>query len=83
MDIPVRQILLKMEQELGRALAKQGDDVRDHLVIIQSLCELVLQQETKKEQAEVKLLPNHSLLNEPKKIITDEEDANGDSLFDF
>jgi hypothetical protein len=83
MDIPVRQILLKMEQEIGSALAKQDNDVRDHLIVIQSLCELVLHQGSDKQQTEVKLSPSYSLLNEPKKNIIDEEEANGDSLFDF
>ncbi|WP_456277385.1 YwdI family protein [Bacillus sp. AK128] len=83
MNIPLKQILEKMDQELKSALAKDDEQVRDHLLVIRSLCDLVIQERPKNVQMFTPPVPSHSLQNTPKKNIKEDEDANGDSLFDF
>ncbi|MFY4775313.1 YwdI family protein [Metabacillus sp. RGM 3146] len=48
MDIPLQALLRKMEEELQKAKsAADGKAVRDHMLIIQSLCDVVLDQNQK------------------------------------
>jgi hypothetical protein len=82
MNISVKQILVKMDQELKLALLEDNEKVRDHLLVIRSLCDLVLQ-ETPKSMPAVDSFSSHSLLKEPKKNVEADNEVNGDSLFDF
>ncbi len=84
MEIPVNNVLRKMEQELHRALLEKDDiKIREHLLIIQTLCTLVLEQQNKTEVAPItsSVIPNFKK-TDPKQNL-EQEEANGDSLFDF
>ncbi|MFZ3591473.1 YwdI family protein [Bacillus sp. DJP31] len=84
MEIPVKDVLIKMQQESQRALLVQDESkIREHLLIIQTLCSLVLEQQTKSWDSTLtrQVMPEF-ILNEPKQKL-DEEEANEDSLFDF
>ncbi|MBM7662398.1 hypothetical protein JOC85_003205 [Bacillus mesophilus] len=82
MNVSVKQIVEKMDQELKLALTEDPAKVRDHLLVIRSLCDLVLQ-EPMKSTPKIDTSTPHSLLKEPKKNIQTDDEANGDSLFDF
>jgi hypothetical protein len=83
MNIPVKQILEKMHQELKLALIEDDEKVRDHLLVIRSLCDLVIQEKPRYVQQPIMTTSPHSLLKEPKKNMDESDKANGDSLFDF
>ncbi|WP_246943787.1 YwdI family protein [Bacillus pinisoli] len=82
MNIPVKQILAKMGQELGAAEHADEARLREHLLVIRSLCEVVLQEQPVQTE-KILSTPTHSLLTQPKKNIETDDEGNGDSLFDF
>lgn len=99
MDIPISKLLNKMEAELTKAKNSQTDkERRERIVVIQSLCELILDEKSSQVQpitspspssinlAELqKMMGNMSTVvkNPSKSPSLKEDDANGDSLFDF
>jgi Family of unknown function (DUF5327) len=97
-NIHVSKLLQKMEEELAKAKNSQSDkEIREKLVVIQSLCEVILDEKTSSLQipsspaneineAELqKMMGNLPIKKQPSITSTPykEEDANGDSLFDF
>lgn len=99
MDIPISKLLHKMEAELTKAKNSQTDkERRERIVVIQSLCELILDEKSPQVQpvsspssssinpAELqKMMGNMSTVvkNPSNSASLKEDDANGDSLFDF
>jgi hypothetical protein len=94
MAISVNQLLIKMENELHKAKSAQGtSQLRENVHSIKVLCELILEENqsgvtsnlagTKTSPAVSRqaptVVPVTSLTT--KKLV--EEEANGDSLFDF
>jgi hypothetical protein len=90
MSISVEQLLKKMESELHKAkLAESSVKLRENVHSIKVLCELILEDSGSKE---VRSIPERVALQPQIQSITpttlsvkklEEEEANGDSLFDF
>ncbi|MBU7594283.1 YwdI family protein [Metabacillus halosaccharovorans] len=99
MDIPISKLLSKMEAELTKAKNSQSEkERRERIVVIQSLCELILDEKSPQVQtitspssssispAELqKMMGNMATVvkNPSSSEVKKEDDANGDSLFDF
>ena len=84
MDISIEKLLTKMEEELSLA---HGESLRERVYSIKILCELILDEMQPNGQAPVNRViqqpsQGFSDVNQPKKMHIDNE-ANGDSLFDF
>lgn len=91
MNISVQKLLGKMEKELLEAKSSSSDArIRERVQAIKSLCELVLDESDAGSAAAVSTIshtysapPAAQPANlQPKKMQMDDE-ANGDSLFDF
>lgn len=91
MDISVNQLLKKMDKELQKAKTADGSsNLRESIHSIKILCELILEgneADSRVSEPVFKLQPKTSqVLTTPsltsKKIVMEDE-ANGDSLFDF
>lgn len=85
MNIPVEQLLHKMTDELQKANQSiKNEQLREHLIVIRSLCDVILEQKPKEMgnsvQTEQQSTQPQSVA--PKRI-EDDEDANSDSIFDF
>ncbi|MEH6991637.1 YwdI family protein [Neobacillus drentensis] len=95
MNISVEKLLLKIEEELRLAKnSTKQENLREKVYSIKILCELIL--DDKQDQQESKPIPLAAFqpvvaqpsfqqpvsLNQPKKLEMEDE-ANGDSLFDF
>ena len=99
MNIHVSKLLQKMEEELDKAKKSDTDkELREKLVVIKSLCEVILDEKSSSlnipsptsneiNQAELqKMMGNMSTVVKQPTISSTplkENDANGDSLFDF
>jgi hypothetical protein len=86
LNISKEQILKKMTIELESA--KQSNDpraVHDHLVAIRTLCDLLLETSSASESVpKIVQQPSTSVLTpQPTSSHLDEDDANGESIFDF
>ncbi|MEH7379474.1 YwdI family protein [Bacillus sp. JJ1533] len=95
MNISLGKILDKMQQELQSAKSEASEQkVRERLMAIRTLCDLVLD-EAPTEVRRVESMPVQPLPQSVQPIQTmqpttiqntaklEEDDANGDSLFDF
>ncbi|WHY00629.1 YwdI family protein [Neobacillus sp. DY30] len=96
MNIPIDKLLKKIEEEL--TLAKNStkqENLREKVYSIKILCELILDEKQRQTEAAplnpvpayqpVTVQPSFQqpvTLNQPKKLEMEDE-ANGDSLFDF
>ena len=95
MNISVEKLLRKIEEEL--TLAKnttKQENLREKVYSIKILCELILDEKQRQPEAPLKPVPSYQpvtvqpsfqqpvTLNQPKKLEMEDE-ANGDSLFDF
>lgn len=96
MNIHVSKLLAKMEQELQKTkMSPQDKDVREHVIVIQSLCELILDEKTSfkpsaqptEDFSRLELQKMIGMSSEKipvtKSSRLEEDDVNGDSLFDF
>jgi 6-pyruvoyl-tetrahydropterin synthase len=86
MQIPVKQILKKMQLEIQEAILVDDEaKIRDRLLIVESLCKLILDNESQMVVNRVRDLdPMVSIKKQPSvKEKENENDANGESLFDF
>lgn len=92
MDISVNQLLKKMDKELEKAkLAEGSSKLRESIHSIKILCELILEEnevDSRLSQAVVTTLPKTSQVVSTTTSLTSrklemEDEANGDSLFDF
>jgi hypothetical protein len=95
-NISLNKILDKMQQELLRAKSEESEQkVRERLMAIRTLCDLVLDEapaEGKRVEAvpvqpvrqvvqSIPTMPQTTTIQNTTKL--EEDDANGDSLFDF
>jgi Family of unknown function (DUF5327) len=86
LTISIAAILVKMEEELRRAKAADSPQrVREHVAAVRALCDLVLEEEEKREMPAVSLPEAAPLLLRQGKgeRIDIGDDANGSSLLDF
>ncbi|WP_449538135.1 YwdI family protein [Ferdinandcohnia sp. Marseille-Q9671] len=90
MNISVTKILDKMQLELQTAKTEANEQkVRERLLAIRTLCDLVLDEApTASKPRRIEAIPVQPPSALPTATITNasklkEEDANGDSLFDF
>jgi Family of unknown function (DUF5327) len=94
-NISVEKLLRKIEEEL--TLAKNStkqENLREKVYSIKILCELILDEKQRPQEAPLNPVPSFQpvtvqpsfqqpvTLNQPKKLEMEDE-ANGDSLFDF
>lgn len=95
MNISVEKLLAKIEEELKLAKnSTKQERLREKVYSIKILCELILEEKQAQNQIPVHTAPVFQpvitqqaiqqpvSLNQPKKLEMDDE-ANGDSLFDF
>lgn len=90
MNISVEQLLGKIEDELKQAKASGSEArMRERIHAVKALCELVLDDRTKTvqlvEKPVVTSLPKEQVIpvqGQPQRLKMD-DDANGESLFDF
>jgi hypothetical protein len=86
LTISIAAILAKMEEELRRARAADSPQrAREHVAAVRVLCDLVLEEEEKREMPAVSLPEAAPLLIRQGKgeRIDIGDDANGPSLLDF
>ncbi|WP_445488947.1 YwdI family protein [Niallia sp. 03133] len=93
MNISVQKLLAKMEDQLIEAKASDSDSrIRERVHAIKSLCELILDQEEKREGLSHQVMqptaniPQVSFSPTTQTMQTQKlntEEGNGDSLFDF
>jgi hypothetical protein len=89
-NISVDKLLMKIEEELKLAKnSTKQENLREKVYSIKILCELILDEKQKQEVAHTPppayqpvTVQQPVTLNQPKKLEM-ENDANGDSLFDF
>ncbi|MFD1735103.1 YwdI family protein [Bacillus salitolerans] len=86
MDIPLQRILKKIEHEIQLSLKESNQhQIRDHLLSIRTLCNIVLEQPIEKSEEMITtskaITPMFTKKKEP--VETEDEDGNGESLFDF
>jgi len=94
-NISVEKLLRKIEEEL--VLAKNStkqENLREKVYSIKILCELILDEKQLQHEAPLNPVPAYQpvtvqpsfqkpvSLNQPKRLVMEDE-ANGDSLFDF
>lgn len=89
MNIPAQKLLKKIEDQLGQAKAAPTDGhLREKIYAIKTLCDLILEdsQEVQPNLVAQEVVPKQSskiaTVNQQPRMKMDEE-ANGDSLFDF
>ncbi|WP_045515979.1 YwdI family protein [Neobacillus niacini] len=95
MNITVEKLLRKMEEELKLAKnSTKQENLREKVYSIKILCELILDEKQIQQEAPLNPIPAYQpitvqpsiqqpvSLNQPKKLEMEDE-ANGDSLFDF
>lgn len=80
--IPLNRLLSEMEKQLAAAKTA-GDEqtMREALSAIRSLCEVALSAESNPVSLKLHAQQSPSVIQHEKKL--HEEDANGDSIFDF
>ncbi|WP_442597012.1 YwdI family protein [Neobacillus sp. D3-1R] len=93
MDISVNQLLKKMEKELQKAkLLESSSKVRESIHSIKILCELILEENDREISSfsQPVVAPPKPQISQvltttslPSKKLDMDEEANGDSLFDF
>lgn len=94
MAISVNQLLLKMENELHKAKSAQGtSQLRENVHSIKVLCELILEENQSGVTGNLAGTTNSPAVSKQTSTVVpvtslttqklDEEEANGDSLFDF
>jgi hypothetical protein len=93
MDIHISKLLAKMEKEIHGAMHGSSDsEVRERLLAVKTLCDLVLEEQAEERYETKQPSPNQvdslqlqkmmgaSNFNNKKK---EEDGVNGDSIFDF
>lgn len=102
MNIPISNILSKIEQELNKAKVHHSkEELKARLLVIRSLCDVVLDHDEVNDFTEIKepsqknetftplelekMMGIKKAKDKPKPIsrYLEEEDANGESIFDF
>ncbi|MGG2094379.1 YwdI family protein [Bacillus sp. S13(2024)] len=93
MQISSDKILNKMASEIAKAKGSESHKTKEHLLVVRALCDLLLEEQTEapayvetKIQTHVispqmPIQPTATFSGEP--VYIKEEDANGNSLFDF
>jgi hypothetical protein len=92
MDIHISKLLAKMEKEIHEAMQSSSDsEVRERLLVVRSLCDLVLDEQTGEtyvpkqpssndfDSLQLQKMMGSSALTKKKA----DDDVNGDSIFDF
>jgi predicted RNase H-like nuclease (RuvC/YqgF family) len=85
MEIPVQHILKKIEAEVQQSLKiNDQQQIRDHVLSIKTLCELLLEKSPKTfVENDSPIAPTPNTVNNKNKNSFDDDEENGDSLFDF
>lgn len=85
MEITISTILNKMEREFKKAYEANDDHaIREHLIVIKTLCGLVLEEKMPtKQKSAVQQKSTQTIELNSNRREDDDQDSNGDSLFDF
>ncbi len=90
LNISVQKLLKKIEEELHEAKGNTNEArIRERIYSIKSLCELILDEQVMPAASKSTFVPQQPVqqvqpvsIQQPKRLEM-EDDANGDSLFDF
>ncbi|PEE38494.1 YwdI family protein [Bacillus pseudomycoides] len=95
MQISSDKILNKMANEVAKAKNSEGQKAKEHLLVVRALCDLLLDEQVETSayveprlQSQV-ITPHPTMTVQPiaavsgEPVYIKEEDANGNSLFDF
>ncbi|MFX3625037.1 MAG: YwdI family protein [Ectobacillus sp.] len=85
MQVSIDAILNKMAKELALAQQTKQDiqKIREHVMAIRTLCDLVLEEQKEARPAQPQFAPQAIAPASIKLPYFEEDDANGDSLLDF
>lgn len=94
MNIQLSKLISKMEEHLDRMkkIDEHSPKLREHAVAVKTLCDLLLDEddkpvvETKKwvPATPIQTPPNFNVSSAPSRSkLDDDDDANGESIFDF
>lgn len=95
MQISSDKVLNKMANEIAKAKSSEGQRVKEHLLVVRALCDLLLDEQVESStyvepRLQSQVISAHPMMTvqsvapvsgEP--VYVKEEDANGNSLFDF
>ncbi|MEI4829749.1 YwdI family protein [Bacillus sp. FJAT-53711] len=93
MQISSDKVLNKMASEIAKAKGSESHKTKEHLLVVRALCDLLLEEQTEAPvyvepkiqtqfiSPQMPIQPTATFSGEP--VYIKEEDANGNSLFDF
>jgi hypothetical protein len=86
MSISLQRLLIKMEEEIRQAKASSSEPkIREKIQAVKTLCELVLDEPQRKppqQEMGMPIMAQPLTVSQPQRLQVDDE-ANGESLFDF
>ena len=95
MQVSSDKVLNKMASEIAKAKSSEGQKSKEHLLVVRALCDLLLDEQVETSayveprlQSQV-ITPHPTMTVQPiaavsgEPVYIKEEDANGNSLFDF
>lgn len=80
MNIPVNQLLRKMNEHVNAASNESETKLREHLMAIRTLCDVILDLSHEEPKTVPQIQVVHPAVTKSTHL---EDDANGDSIFDF
>lgn len=93
MGISMQKLLRKMEEEIRNARISASETrIRERIQAIKTLCELILEEPEEKQHqfTSMTTVPTQAVtINNPERLVNNhkrlqtDDDANGESLFDF
>ncbi|MEK7019135.1 MULTISPECIES: YwdI family protein [Bacillus] len=95
MQVSSDKILNKMANEIAKAKSSEGQQSKEHLLVVRALCDLLLDEQVelstyREPQVQTQVIGSQPMTTvQPvmpvsgEKVYIKEKDANGKSLFDF
>ncbi|MGE7885095.1 YwdI family protein [Bacillus sp. NPDC094077] len=95
MQISSGKILNKMANEIAKAKSSEGQQSKEHVLVVRALCDLLLDEQVeshmyREPQVQTQIIGSQPMTTvQPaipvsgEKVYIKENDANGNSLFDF
>ncbi|CAM4180510.1 MULTISPECIES: YwdI family protein [Bacillus] len=95
MQVSSDKILNKMANEIAKAKSSEGQQSKEHLLVVRALCDLLLDEQVESHTYREPQVQSQVIGSQPmttvqpvmpvsgEKVYIKENDANGNSLFDF
>lgn len=95
MQVSSDKILNKMANEIAKAKSSEGQQSKEHLLVVRALCDLLLDEQVepstyREPQVQTQVIGSQPMTTvkpvmpvSGEKVYIKEKDANGKSLFDF